>query len=73
MDIGITVSTDAFQAWEEMKLKKTYRYLIFTMSADGTLIEVEKKGAKEETYDDFVKALPPHEPRYCLYDYDYHY
>ena len=56
-----------------MKLKKTYRYLIFTMSADGTLIEVEKKGAKEETFDDFVKALPSHEPRYCLYDYDYNY
>ena len=54
-----------------MKLSKTYSYLIFTLTADNKSIEVEKKGAKEETFDDFVKSLPPSEPRYCLYDYDY--
>jgi len=37
----------------------------------GLTIKVDKQGPAEETYDDFLAALPKSEPRYCLVDVDY--
>ena len=34
-------------------------------------MDIDLIGEKEKSFDDFVKALPPNEPRYAVVDFDY--
>ena len=42
--------------------------MIFKITDDKKFIEVEKKGAKDETFTDFCRALPDNECRYAVLD-----
>ncbi|CAG8562233.1 292_t:CDS:2 [Paraglomus occultum] len=67
---GVSVAPECLEVFQELKLKKKYRYVIFRISDDQTSIIFEK-GAETASYDDFIGALPPNEPRYAIYDFDY--
>jgi hypothetical protein len=68
---GISIDDSCIQAWEEIKIKHLYRYIIFDFSKDLTKIVVSKTAPKEATYDDFLDDLPPKDVRYAVYDYDF--
>ncbi|KAJ3285805.1 cofilin [Borealophlyctis nickersoniae] len=67
---GVGVNDAAVEAFQELKLKKKYRYIVYKMSDDMKEIVVEKT-VEGADYDDFVKSLPPNECRYCVYDFQY--
>lgn len=64
------MSDEAVVAYQELKLKKKFKYAIFKISDNKTTINLEKTG-NECTYTDFVAAFPKNECRYAVYDFDY--
>lgn len=67
---GVGVRDDAIEVFQDLKLKKKYKYIIYKLSDDNKEIIVEKT-VGESSYDDFVSSLPAEECRYCVYDFHY--
>lgn len=65
---GITVSDPVVSSYNDLKLKKNARYLMFKI-VDNEIV-YDKTGDREQTYDLFLAQLPTNEPRYCVYDFD---
>lgn len=71
MSSGIDCTDDCVEAFNELKLKHTHKYVVFGMNADNTEIGVLKKSAKDATYDQFLEELPENECRYGVFDYEF--
>jgi len=70
---GVTVADECKAIFEEIKLGKKYRYVIYYIK-DETQVCVEKTGARGETYEDFVKAITNDggdDCRYGVFDMEY--
>ena len=59
------------EAFNELKLKHSYKYIIFGLNAAQTEIEVIKKSGKDASYDEFLEELPENDCRYCVFDYEF--
>ncbi|CDS11885.1 hypothetical protein LRAMOSA04081 [Lichtheimia ramosa] len=70
MSSGVAVNDQCLELYQEFKLRKSYKYIIFKLSDDLKEIVVEK-AAETGTYDEFLACLPADEPRYAVYDFDY--
>jgi cofilin len=57
-------------AFNELKLKKQFRYIVYKLSANNKEIVVEKKGESTD-YEDFIGDLPEKECRFAVYDVPY--
>lgn len=67
---GVGLGPDCVTTFEELKLKKTYSYIIYKLSADKKTIVVGDKG-EGQSYDEFVNALPENDCRYAVFDFHY--
>jgi len=70
MSSGVTVSQDCLDQFQVLKLKKTLKYIIFTLNKENTEIVVEKKSTSQD-YDEFIKDLPELECRWAVYDLEF--
>merc|ERR1712198_776531 len=73
MASGVKVSEEVKIKYEDIKKKKTYRYLVFHIK-DEKIISVEKVGDREANYNDFlhdVTGAGPEDCRYGVYDFEY--
>eukprot|EP00916_Digyalum_oweni_P023239 GHVL01038612.1.p1 GENE.GHVL01038612.1~~GHVL01038612.1.p1 ORF type:complete len:137 (+),score=19.99 GHVL01038612.1:58-468(+) len=70
MSTGVLVNDDCLTKFNELKMSHAMRYVIFKIENQKEII-VESTGDKSLTYQDFVKALPPEEPRYGVVDVQY--
>jgi hypothetical protein len=61
---------ECVEAFNELKLKHTYKFIVFAMDAAHSKIEILKKGPKNATYDQFLEELPENECRYAIFDYE---
>ncbi|XP_076316819.1 cofilin/actin-depolymerizing factor homolog [Tachypleus tridentatus] len=70
MASGVTVSTESKTSFDEVKKSKKYRYIIYYIK-DEKIIEVEAKGERDVTYEDFLVTFEQYrnECRYCVYDF----
>ncbi|KAL2160342.1 hypothetical protein VTH06DRAFT_1515 [Thermothelomyces fergusii] len=79
---GATVNEECVAAYNELKLNKKYKYIIFKLSDDNTEIVVESTGENADKYDDFREKLINAQsksktgaigkgPRYAVYDVQY--
>jgi len=68
---SVGLGPDCISTFEELKLKKSYSYIIYKLSSDKKTIEVEKTCPAGSPYDDFVAALPETDCRYAVYDFQY--
>ncbi|XP_076305846.1 cofilin/actin-depolymerizing factor homolog [Tachypleus tridentatus] len=70
MSSGVKVSTESKNAYDEVKKDKSYRYIIYHIK-DEKIIDVEMKGERGTTYDEFLKTLEKYktECRYCVFDF----
>lgn len=66
----MTVHDSAVTAYQELKLKKKYKFALFKISDDKTTINLEK-AVEAGTYADFILAFPKDQCRYAVYDFDY--
>jgi cofilin len=58
------------EVFQDFKLKKAYRFIIFKLSDDFKSVGVDETSEKG-TYEDFVKALPKDGCRYAVFDFEY--
>ncbi len=70
MSSGVGVRDEAIEVFQELKLKKKYKYIIYKLSDDNKEIVVEKT-VDDANYDSFMTSLPADECRYCVYDFQY--
>eukprot|EP00928_Gymnodinium_smaydae_P096818 TRINITY_DN862_c0_g1_i1.p1 TRINITY_DN862_c0_g1~~TRINITY_DN862_c0_g1_i1.p1 ORF type:complete len:142 (-),score=61.19 TRINITY_DN862_c0_g1_i1:90-515(-) len=69
---GVKVNDACVDKYNQIKMKKDLRYVMFKISDDKKSVEVESEGsAADNKYEDFVKALPEDHPRYALVDISY--
>jgi cofilin len=75
MSSGVTVQDDVKTLFEDMKLKKTYGYLILAMTEGLKSVEVQKKGEPGASWEEFVgeleKARANGECRYGIFDFTF--
>lgn len=67
---GVPVSPDCLKAYQEIKLGKKIKYIIFSLNPTSTEIIVVKK-SPDTDYETFLKDLPETEPRWAVYDFQY--
>ncbi|MCJ1442106.1 MAG: cofilin [Stictis urceolatum] len=73
---GVSVSPDCVTAFNELKLGKDLKYIIFKLSDDSKEIVVEDKSSSSEWEEFQTKLLnaktgPGKGPRYAVYDFEY--
>lgn len=64
---GVSANDECLSKFQELKLKKAYKYIIYTLSKDNTEIIVEKSATSVD-YDDFLADLPEDDCRWAVYD-----
>merc|ERR1712110_614190 len=73
MASGVSVSEEVKHRYDEIKKKKNARYLIFFIKDEKT-IAVEKVGARDANYEQFlteIMACGPEDCRYGVFDFEY--
>merc|ERR1712100_854717 len=58
MASGVKVNDDCVEKYNQLKLSKDIRFVIFKITDGNDEIVVEQTGAKDATYADFVGKLP---------------
>jgi len=67
---GVQAHSDCIKEFNELKLGKKTKYIIFRLNNDNTEIVVEKTSTSEE-YEDFLKDLPEDQCRWAVYDLEF--
>ncbi|KAF7299651.1 Actin depolymerizing factor [Mycena chlorophos] len=70
MSSGVAVNPDCLEQFTSLKLKKAFKYIVFTLNKENTEIVVEKTSTSQE-YEDFIKDLPETECRWAIYDLEF--
>ncbi|KAI8978109.1 hypothetical protein BDB01DRAFT_800841 [Pilobolus umbonatus] len=70
MSSGVSVSDDCLEKYQELKLRKAYKYIIYKLSDDNKQIVIDA-AVPTASYQEFLDALPENEPRYAIYDFDF--
>ncbi|VBB83807.1 Putative Cofilin [Podospora comata] len=76
---GATVNEECITAYNDLKLNKKYKYVIFKLSDDNKEIVVDSTSESGPEYDDFreklinakTKGAVGKGPRYAVYDFEY--
>jgi len=75
MSSGVAVNDQCKAIFQEIKLGKKYRYVVYCLTEDFKQIVVEKTADPEATYDDFVGELKAAEAkgecRFAVFDAAY--
>ena len=67
---GIAVDDACVTIFNELKQKKTHRFIIFEI-VDGKEVKVKSMGERSKTYADFLEVLEKDTPCYAVFDYEY--
>jgi len=70
MSSGVGVSDDCLAKFQDLKLKKKYKYIIYNLNKTNTEIIVEKTSTSTD-YEEFLKDLPETEARWAVYDFEF--
>ena len=65
---SVTVADESLTAFNDLKLGRKYKFVIFTLNDEKTQIVVEQTSTEQE-YDAFLEKLPENECRYAVYDF----
>ena len=71
MSSGVAIQDAVLKIYEDFKLKKCHRFVIFKLTDDFTSIGVDVSAGPEGTYDEFLKHLPADGCRYAVYDFEF--
>jgi cofilin len=70
----VVCKDEILESYNAFRLKQepyNMRYIIYKLSADNTMIEIDQCGERTKSYDDFCEALPDNDCRYGLLDLDF--
>merc|ERR1712070_128859 len=68
MSSGVQCAPECLEEFEAMKIRSTYQYIIYKITADKKSIVIEAKGAKGADFADFKSKLPDGDCRYAVLD-----
>eukprot|EP00274_Cyanoptyche_gloeocystis_P007471 CAMPEP_0196656216 /NCGR_PEP_ID=MMETSP1086-20130531/14045_1 /TAXON_ID=77921 /ORGANISM="Cyanoptyche gloeocystis , Strain SAG4.97" /LENGTH=139 /DNA_ID=CAMNT_0041988865 /DNA_START=77 /DNA_END=496 /DNA_ORIENTATION=+ len=69
---GVKVADNCVSVFQDMKMKSSWKFIIYKISNDQSIIEIERSESKKSfQYQDFVALLPAEDCRYCVYDFPY--
>jgi len=69
MSSGVSANPDCLSVFEELKLKKKHKYIIFKLNDTKTEIVPLKTSSGD--YDEFLEDLPETECRWAVYDLEF--
>jgi len=64
MSSGCDTKPECKSVFDNMKKEKTFQYLIFKITSDKRHIEIEHKGSRGASFEDFADKFPDGECRY---------
>ncbi|KAJ3423903.1 cofilin/actin-depolymerizing factor homolog-related [Anaeramoeba flamelloides] len=68
---GILPTSECIEQFQEFKFSKEDRFIIYKMDEKLSKIEVEKRGTKKESFEEFYSQLPQDDCRYICYHFDF--
>ena len=71
MSSGVAVNDDVVAKYQELKIGHKYRYILLKMNDSLTEVVVESVAETGASYDEFVRALPPNDCRYAVFDFEF--
>ena len=63
MNTGLQISDDIIQEFNNLRMRRQHRYLIFRVSDDNNSVIIDQVGDREATFDQFKEAMPQDQPR----------
>ncbi|KAM3388903.1 hypothetical protein ACQJBY_011191 [Aegilops geniculata] len=68
---GMAVSDECKLRFQELKAKRTFRFITFKINEQSQQVVVDRVGQPGETYADFTATIPADECRYAVFDFDF--
>ncbi|WEJ96953.1 cofilin [Yamadazyma tenuis] len=69
-DFNVSVTDEALSAFNDLKLGKKYKFIIFALNDKKTEIIVEETSTDKD-YEVFLEKLPENASKYAIYDFEY--
>jgi len=66
----LSYAPECRQVYEELKIRRKHKYILFKMDDENTLVTVESVGARDKTFADLKSSLPERECRFAIYDHE---
>lgn len=63
MQSGIVVGDDIRQEFQQLRMKRKYRYIIYRPSEDKSTVEIELIGERGHTWAEFIENVPKNNSR----------
>lgn len=70
MYCSVAVADESLQAFNDLKLGKKYKFVLFALNESKTSIVV-KETSTDQSYDAFLEKLPENDCLYAIYDFEY--
>ncbi|ODV67295.1 hypothetical protein HYPBUDRAFT_149039 [Hyphopichia burtonii NRRL Y-1933] len=67
---GVAVADESLTAFNDLKLGKKFKFVIFKLNDSKTEIVVEETSTDSD-YDTFLSKLPEADCKYAIYDFEY--
>lgn len=67
---SVAVADESLEAFNDLKLGKKYKFIIFALNEKKTEIVVEETST-EQDYDAFLEKFPENDCKYAIYDFEY--
>lgn len=63
MQSGIVVGDEVRQEFQQLRMKRKHRYIIYRPSEDKSSVEIETIGERSHTWEQFMEAMPKNNSR----------
>lgn len=63
MQSGLNISDAVREEFQQLRMKRKYRYIIYKANDNKDSVEVEKCGERAETFEQFKEAMPKNNAR----------
>ncbi|KAF3989863.1 hypothetical protein FT663_03434 [Candidozyma haemuli var. vulneris] len=67
---SVAVADESLQAFNDLKLGKKHKFIIYKLNESKTEIVVEETSTDAD-YDAFLEKLPENDCKYAIYDFEY--
>lgn len=63
MQSGIVVGDEIRAEFQQLRMKRKYRFIIYKPSEDKSTVEIELLGERSKTWEEFMEAMPKNNSR----------
>ena len=63
MQSGINIADNVREVFQELRMKRKHRYIIYKPSSDKSSVEVERCGERNEDFASFKEHVPKNDSR----------